>query len=105
MKKIASLSPQIKNINDSFKNGFNYFFKMLALFFIGLYRTVGTQFLGGNCRFTPSCSQYAHDAFHKHNFLCALKMVLKRLSKCHPFGSFGYDPVPERNCNATTATK
>ncbi|MBN8535630.1 MAG: membrane protein insertion efficiency factor YidD [Deltaproteobacteria bacterium] len=77
---------------------------MCALFFIGSYRTFGTQFLGGNCRFIPSCSEFAKEAFNEHDFLCALKMTLGRLSKCHPFGSFGYDPVPERKCNARTAT-
>ncbi len=104
LKKNLNLSLQIKMIR--FKSWMislgNSFLKNLALFLIGIYRTVGTQFFGGNCRFTPSCSEYAQEAFHKHSFLCAFKLTLKRLGKCHPFGSFGFDPVPERNCHART---
>lgn len=88
----------------TFKNFLNRTLKIFALFFIGSYRTFGTQFLGGNCRFIPSCSEFAKEAFNEHDFLCALKMTLGRLSKCHPLGSFGYDPVPERKRNARSAT-
>jgi uncharacterized protein len=99
LKKIDSFE-KIKAIEYSSK--LNYLLKVGSLFLIGLYRTFGTQFLGGNCRFTPSCSQYAQEAFHRHSFICAFKIVLIRLIKCHPFGPFGYDPVPGRNCNART---
>lgn len=91
-----------QNLQLKLKCNINSLLRVVALVFIGIYRTVGTQFFGGNCRFTPSCSEYAQEAFHKHHFFCALKLTFKRLSKCHPFGSFGFDPVPERNCHART---
>ena len=65
------------------------------LFFIGIYRSFGTTFLGGSCRFEPSCSAYAVESAQYHSFLTALKLILIRLSKCHPWGPFGYDPVPQ----------
>ena len=70
--------------------------KFLGLLFIGAYRTLGTQFMGGNCKFHPSCSQYASEAFHIHSPFFAIKLVSIRLCKCRPFSEGGYDPVPER---------
>lgn len=71
--------------------------KGLAIFFIGCYRTIGTSFLGGCCRFEPSCSEYAITCFHQHSFYKALKLTITRLLKCRPFGPVGYDPVPTVN--------
>lgn len=69
--------------------------KVISLLLIGAYRTIGTTFLGGACRFEPSCSEYANECFHKYSFLGASKLTLIRLAKCRPFGPRGYDPVPE----------
>ncbi|OYZ24616.1 MAG: membrane protein insertion efficiency factor YidD [Bdellovibrio sp. 28-41-41] len=70
--------------------------KFLGLLLIGAYRTLGTQFMGGNCKFHPSCSEYATEAFHAHSPFFAIKLVSIRLCKCRPFSQGGYDPVPER---------
>lgn len=70
--------------------------KFAGLLIIGAYRTLGTQFMGGNCKFHPSCSEYAADAFRMHQPLFAIKLVSIRLCKCRPFSEGGYDPVPER---------
>ncbi len=48
------------------------------------------------CRFTPSCSAYAIEAFTKRGFFVGLALSLWRVLRCNPFGGFGYDPVPER---------
>ena len=48
-----------------------------------------------SCRFTPSCSSYALQAFAAHGFLKGLILTVKRISKCHPFHPGGYDPVPK----------
>ncbi len=68
--------------------------KTSLLFLVALYRTVGSQHLGGQCRFHPSCSQYAVDCLKTHSVLNSLKLITLRILKCHPFGSSGWDPAP-----------
>ncbi|MDE6048153.1 MAG: membrane protein insertion efficiency factor YidD [Paramuribaculum sp.] len=46
------------------------------------------------CRFTPTCSSYAIEAVSKHGVLKGLWLALKRISRCHPWGGSGHDPVP-----------
>lgn len=74
--------------------------RMVAIFLVGLYRTFGSQFLGGQCRFHPSCSHYALEAFQIHPLPRALQLTIKRILRCHPFGSSGWDPVPVRKENS-----
>jgi len=50
--------------------------------------------LGPKCRFTPTCSHYGIEAFRKYGPLKGCWLTLKRLSKCHPWGSSGFDPLP-----------
>lgn len=52
--------------------------------------------LGVRCRHAPTCSEYAADAVRRHGAWAGGWMTLARLSRCHPFGSSGWDPVPER---------
>jgi len=47
-----------------------------------------------SCRFVPTCSQYTLEAVQKYGFLKGVYMGMKRLSRCHPWGGSGYDPVP-----------
>jgi hypothetical protein len=47
------------------------------------------------CRFTPTCSHYAVDAFSRHGAWRGLGLTARRLGRCRPGGSSGYDPVPE----------
>jgi putative membrane protein insertion efficiency factor len=46
------------------------------------------------CRFTPTCSQYALEAFKKHGLIKGFFLTLWRLLRCNPWGGSGYDPVP-----------
>jgi len=48
------------------------------------------------CRFEPSCSRYAYDAYSSLNFFKATYLSLYRIIRCNPFSKGGYDPVPER---------
>ena len=70
---------------------------ILALPFIGLiklYQWIISPAIGPKCRFTPSCSHYAVDALKKYGLFRGLWLSVKRLSRCHPWGGQGYDPVP-----------
>lgn len=53
------------------------------------------------CRFQPSCSAYARDAFLKHGFLRGLGLALRRILRCHPWHPGGFDPVPNlKTCSS-----
>lgn len=53
-------------------------------------------FLGGGCRFTPTCSDYTIEALSKFGTVKGTTLGIKRFLKCHPFGASGYDPVPTK---------
>lgn len=52
--------------------------------------------LAKNCRFEPSCSQYALEAIKKFGLLRGFLYTILRLLRCQPFSKYGYDPVPEK---------
>ena len=61
---------------------------------IRLYRLAISPVLGPSCRHLPTCSEYALDALEQHGLLRGSWLSIRRLSRCHPWGSSGYDPVP-----------
>jgi putative membrane protein insertion efficiency factor len=67
--------------------------KKFFLYTIGLYRRYLSPLLPPACRFTPTCSEYAVDAFTHKSTGRAIWMTLIRISKCQPFHPGGYDPV------------
>ena len=58
-----------------------------------LYRATLGPFLGGHCRFNPTCSQYGLDAVAKHGPWRGAWLTAKRIARCHPWGGQGYDPA------------
>ncbi len=62
--------------------------------FIRLYQLVLSPWLPNSCRFTPSCSQYGVEAIRRHGAIKGTALTLERISRCHPWGGSGYDPVP-----------
>jgi uncharacterized protein len=65
------------------------------LVLIRFYQYVLSPYLGGSkCRYTPTCSQYTLEAIQKYGPIKGIYLGAKRLSKCHPGGGHGYDPVP-----------
>ena len=61
---------------------------------IRFYQLIISPLFPPSCRFTPTCSQYAIEAIRRHGPLKGLWLALRRLSRCHPWGGSGYDPVP-----------
>jgi putative membrane protein insertion efficiency factor len=59
------------------------------------YQVAFSPFLGGMCRFHPSCSCYASEAIARHGAWRGSKLAARRLLRCRPFSAHGYDPVPE----------
>lgn len=69
----------------------------IAVLFISLYRYMISPFLGDNCRFYPSCSSYAREAIETFGILYGCWLTIKRIAKCHPWHSGGYDPIPKKD--------
>lgn len=61
------------------------------------YQLVLSPLLGPNCRYSPSCSAYALEALEKHGGFKGGWLTLRRISRCHPWGGSGYDPVPPKS--------
>jgi putative membrane protein insertion efficiency factor len=71
--------------------------KLLAKFFIliiRVYQYTISPLLPPSCRYTPSCSAYGVEAIKKHGAFKGGWLTIKRISRCHPWGGSGYDPVP-----------
>jgi putative membrane protein insertion efficiency factor len=71
--------------------------QILSLPFIALikiYQWIISPWLGSQCRYTPTCSNYSIQAFKKYGVFKGLWLTVKRISRCHPWGGKGYDPVP-----------
>jgi putative membrane protein insertion efficiency factor len=61
---------------------------------VKLYRVAISPWLGGNCRYQPSCSEYAIEALREHGLFRGSWLAARRIGRCHPWGGSGYDPVP-----------
>ena len=70
--------------------------RRIAIFLIRGYQWLLSPLLGANCRFQPSCSQYAIEAIREYGLLRGSGLALRRIGRCHPWGGAGYDPVPPR---------
>ncbi len=68
----------------------------ICIAIISAYQYVLSPWLGQQCRFFPSCSCYAKQAFAEYGFGKGIWLTLKRLSRCHPFCKGGCDPVPKK---------
>ncbi|PKQ68943.1 membrane protein insertion efficiency factor YidD [Raineya orbicola] len=79
------------------KKVFSFFSKLLVscvILFVKFYQVAISPWFPASCRYTPTCSVYMIEAVKKHGVWKGVKLGLKRLSRCHPWGGSGYDPVP-----------
>ncbi len=66
----------------------------ILLLLLTVYRVALSPFLGRNCRFFPSCSDYATEALSRHGSARGSWLTIKRITRCHPWHPGGFDPVP-----------
>jgi len=67
-----------------------------AIAALRLYKTLLSPLFAGSCRYLPSCSDYMAEAIERHGAAAGTALGLRRLSRCHPLGGSGFDPVPEQ---------
>ncbi len=70
--------------------------KHVMIWLISLYRKFISPLKPPCCRFTPTCSAYALEAFKKRGFFVGFILTVWRILRCNPFSKGGYDPVPEK---------
>jgi putative membrane protein insertion efficiency factor len=68
--------------------------KTVAVLGIRFYRVFGASLTMSSCRYYPTCSHYGEEAIEKHGALKGAWLTLRRLVRCQPWGSSGFDPVP-----------
>ena len=71
--------------------------KKLAILAIIIYKAIFSPWMGGCCRYIPSCSDYALEGFRVDSFIKALLLSILRIIRCHPLGKIGYDPYPRKS--------
>lgn len=76
-------------------NAVSRFLARPLIWLVKFYRLAISPWLGGNCRFQPTCSEYAIEALHVHGVLRGSWLAARRIGRCHPWGTSGYDPVPD----------
>ena len=69
--------------------------KKLMIRLIEFYQKYISSYLGKNCIYTPTCSQYTKEAIGEYGVIKGSFMGIKRILRCHPFHKGGYDPVPK----------
>ncbi|UTW55367.1 membrane protein insertion efficiency factor YidD [Kordiimonas sp. SCSIO 12610] len=83
----------MKNIDNT--NTSRSILTRVLVAFVRFYQLFLSPLLGSNCRYQPTCSHYAIEAMRVHGGLKGGWLAIRRIMRCHPWGGFGYDPVPE----------
>ena len=86
-----------QNFKETARTVYKATLKLLAFPFIliiKMYQLLISPILPANCRYQPTCSHYAAEALKKYGIFKGGWLGIKRISRCHPWGSSGYDPVP-----------
>ncbi len=81
-------------MDESKKASVRYWTTWLPIKLIRLYQLTLSPYMGRQCRYTPTCSNYAIEALQKHGLLRGSWLATRRILRCAPWGGSGYDPVP-----------
>jgi len=77
-------------------NAISRFFTWIFILPIKIYQWTISPLLPNSCRHSPTCSHYAVEALRIHGVLKGSWLAFRRIIKCHPWGTWGYDPVPPK---------
>ena len=69
--------------------------RSLLVFLIRIYQKIPLP-SHQMCRFSPTCSEYAIESLQEYGCIKGISLSFKRLMRCHPYGDYGYDPVPKK---------
>lgn len=79
-------------------------FRWLIIGIVRLYQLIISPYLGPSCRHTPTCSVYMIEAVKEWGALKGGWLGIKRIARCHPWGTSGYDPVPKKSSTTKNET-
>ncbi len=82
-----------------------FIFSKLIIGLVRFYQLAISPWLGSSCRYSPTCSHYMIEAVNEWGPLKGFWLGIKRIGRCHPWGSDGYDPVPKKNPEQGTLNK
>lgn len=88
-----------RSVNSLSVKSFSPCFLMIArvlIFFVRLYQQYLSPLLGKNCRYEPTCSHYMIGSIQEWGVFKGVWLGLKRIGRCHPWGGYGWDPVPKK---------
>lgn len=80
-------------MSSKYRINLSTYVKEIFIYIIMFYRRTISPFKKPCCRFYPTCSQYAIEALEKHGIFKGGYLIIKRILRCHPFNTGGYDPV------------
>lgn len=73
-----------------------FIIRKIFIFIVRIYQLVLSPLLPPSCRHTPTCSSYMIQAINEWGAMKGAWLGLKRIGRCHPWGTSGYDPVPKK---------
>ena len=73
--------------------------RIVFIALVRIYQTTLSPLLGSNCRHNPTCSMYAIQSLEEWGSFKGLRLTLRRIGNCHPWGTSGDDPVPKKDLN------
>lgn len=82
----------LKNLLNFIVNLISNVFIQVSLFIIKIYKLLLSPYIGYNCRFSPTCSDYAREVLLKYGFIKGSYLAVIRILKCNPWGGSGFDP-------------
>lgn len=78
--------------------------KHVLIGLVRVYQVVLSPWLGANCRHDPTCSRYAMEALETWGAWKGTALTIRRVSRCHPWGTHGHDPVPQKTGTDSSET-